>query len=76
MDLFSGCLKNLEDTLRSPCAPLTCSPLHHHLSGGDSSAHCCYDHRVEAAWFEGVEAVSAGFTGDTFIFDDHVFMDQ
>lgn len=58
------------------CALLTCSSFHHHLSGRDPTADCCYHHRVETAWFERVEAVSADLTGDTFVFDDHIFMDE
>lgn len=55
---------------------LTCPSLNHHLSGRDPSAHSRDHHRVEAAWFESVETVFASLTGDTFIFDDHIFMDQ
>lgn len=77
--VFSDVLKILEFkkyTPEGPCAFLTCPSFDHHLSGRDASAYCCDHHRVEAAWFEGVEAVSAGLTGDTFVFDDHIFMDQ
>lgn len=57
-------------------ALLTCSSFGHHLSGRNPSAHRCHHHRIEAAGFQSVEAVSAGLTGDTLVFDDHIFMDQ
>lgn len=54
---------------------LTC-PLHHHLSGRDPSATGLLPPRSRGCLILRREAVSASLTGDTFIFDDYIFMDQ